>query len=442
MEDIENILRKIKDLMNSKPKTLDFLIDEKNKKIKSISALKESVSNNNLKKYTIEKEKETLNREKTILLGLLNIAKNEDIEFIVKTLNLSLDVDHDLYALHNYFPLQIKIRQDIINELAKLIKDDLDKLDNINKEINELDIKYKSISTNQFKLVKLIKRVLNKDTSITRDEVLSILKSVAFDEEESYVAAKLILFPERELIPYFEGFNIEFKEPTEQIIDISYSDTVKKDKELENEDTSLEEDIKEEPIYENNILVSLDQMRSLIENNMNEMYKKKSLKKKQKDNRNILEQIGKNKSDLSLFEGVSFNIDHPRIPPKERRRCTSFQKAADACVEINRSNIKRGKHPFLWLQQKHRIDHPCRHDPRESGAQELFKQLHHRLALPVCLDPGTHAVRQAEDKLAVFAEHTVIIPGDTLLLLGDASHTVENLEFHILLKQHRLVFSA
>ena len=34
MEDIENILRKIKDLMNSKPKTLDFLIDEKNKKIK------------------------------------------------------------------------------------------------------------------------------------------------------------------------------------------------------------------------------------------------------------------------------------------------------------------------------------------------------------------------------------------------------------------------
>lgn len=309
MEDIENILRKIKDLMNSKPKTLDFLIDEKNKKIKSISALKESVSNNNLKKYTIEKEIETLNREKTILLGLLNIAKNEDIEFIVKTLNLSLDVDHDLYALHNYFPLQIKIRQDIINELAKLIKDDLDKLDNINKEINELDIKYKSISTNQFKLVKLIKRVLNKDTSITRDEVLSILKSVAFDEEESYVAAKLILFPERELIPYFEGFNIEFKEPTEQIIDISYSDTVKKDKELENEDISLEEDIKEEPVYENNILVSLDQMRSLIENNMNEMYKKKSLKKKQKDNRNILEQIGKNKSDLSLFDGVSFNID-------------------------------------------------------------------------------------------------------------------------------------
>ena len=319
MEDIENILRKIKDLMNSKPKTLDFLIDEKNKKIKSISALKESVSNNNLKKYTIEKEIETLNREKTILLGLLNIAKNEDIEFIVKTLNLSLDVDHDLYALHNYFPLQIKIRQDIINELAKLIKDDLDKLDNINKEINELDIKYKSISTNQFKLVKLIKRVLNKDTSITRDEVLSILKSVAFDEEESYVAAKLILFPERELIPYFEGFNIEFKEPTEQIIDISYSDTVKKDKELENEDTSLEEDIKEEPIYENNILVSLDQMRSLIENNMNEMYKKKSLKKKQKDNRNILEQIGKNKSDLSLFEGVSFNIDTKMILNLEER---------------------------------------------------------------------------------------------------------------------------
>ena len=39
MEDIENILRKIKDLMDSKPKTLDFLIDEKNKKIKSISAL-------------------------------------------------------------------------------------------------------------------------------------------------------------------------------------------------------------------------------------------------------------------------------------------------------------------------------------------------------------------------------------------------------------------
>ena len=180
MEDIENILRKIKDLMNSKPKTLDFLIDEKNKKIKSISALKESVSNNNLKKYTIEKEIETLNREKTILLGLLNIAKNEDIEFIVKTLNLSLDVDYDLYALHNYFPLQIKIRQDIINELAKLIKDDLDKLDNINKEINELDIKYKSISTNQFKLVKLIKRVLNKDTSITRDEVLSIFKKCSF----------------------------------------------------------------------------------------------------------------------------------------------------------------------------------------------------------------------------------------------------------------------
>ena len=105
------------------------------------------------------------------------------------------------------------------DNVKKFIKEkELDKKININKEINELDIKYKSISTNQFKLVKLIKRVLNKDTSITRDEVLSILKSVAFDEEESYVAAKLILFPERELIPYFEGFNIEFKEPTEQII--------------------------------------------------------------------------------------------------------------------------------------------------------------------------------------------------------------------------------
>ena len=44
----------------------------------------------------------------------------------------------------------------------------------------------------------------------------------------------------------------------------------------------------------------------------------------------------------------------------------------------------------------------------EKTVDKKPKDLHSLLSI---FRTGTHAVRQAEDKLAVFAEHTVIVPG-------------------------------
>ena len=112
-------------------------------------------------------------------------------------------------------PLQITIRENDIKDITSSIEEDNKKVAECTEENNALEKDITAALLNQEKLTSLVKEALSGDVKRNRDEVTSILTSVEFTPAEAISAAKLIMFPEDELIPFFKDFTfpeIESKE--------------------------------------------------------------------------------------------------------------------------------------------------------------------------------------------------------------------------------------
>ena len=202
LKKIENLLKPESTILVDLHKKIDDNTNTVAKKEKSISDKKQKISN-------ISTEINDLNAEKDILIEVFEGLKDKDLKLITNVLKLDLNVSKDFNKLINQLPLQIEIRNNDINDLEASIQADEEKLEAASDNVTTLGETLKSALENQKELSDLIKEASSGSCLRTRNEVTELLNRLEFGKDDAYAAAKLIMFPEDELMPYFKGFKFD-----------------------------------------------------------------------------------------------------------------------------------------------------------------------------------------------------------------------------------------
>ncbi len=216
MKNNQSILKKIENLLKPESTILVDLHKKIDDNTSTVAKKEKSISDKKQKIANIETEINGLNEENAVLLEAFNALKDKDLKLITNVLKLNLDVNKDLNKLINQLPLQIEIRNNDISDLQQAIREDEKKLDIAHSNITDLESKLNTALENQKNLNALIKDASGGSCTETRNEVIEILKNLEFNNDEAYAAAKLILFPEDELMPFFKNFKFEI---TQQLDD-------------------------------------------------------------------------------------------------------------------------------------------------------------------------------------------------------------------------------
>ena len=216
MKNNQSILKKIENLLKPESTILVDLHKKIDDNTSTIAKKEKSISDKKQKIANIETEINGLNEENAVLLEAFNALKDKDLKLITNVLKLNLDVNKDLNKLINQLPLQIEIRNNDISDLQQAISEDEKKLDIAHSNITDLESKLNTALENQKNLNALIKDASGGSCTETRNEVIELLKNLEFNNDEAYAAAKLIMFPEDELMPFFKNFEFEI---TQQLDD-------------------------------------------------------------------------------------------------------------------------------------------------------------------------------------------------------------------------------
>ena len=215
MKDSQTILKRLENLLQPKSVILTSLYEKRDKNNNTIAKKNKAIAEKQEKIAKLNKDIATLNEENETLVSTLTPIKDNDFKLIISTLKLNINIKETLNKLANHLPLQITIRQNDIKDITSSIEEDNKKVAECTEENNTLEKDITVALLNQEKLTSLVKEALSGDVKRNRDEVTSILTSVEFTPAEAISAAKLIMFPEDELIPFFKDFTfpeIESKE--------------------------------------------------------------------------------------------------------------------------------------------------------------------------------------------------------------------------------------
>ncbi|MBE6159308.1 MAG: hypothetical protein E7159_05745 [Firmicutes bacterium] len=231
--------------MNSTKSILDRISNLISDDSKILEDFNKKIETSNTNKAKAEEEKKNFEEEITHV--------QNDIDDITKASEVS-DRFSDLEA---YMPGLEKVGKSVsllnslkeeldkipeqIENLENKIKELTDESDNRSKVIKEsedelakLDVDISDAKRYQENLIELIDLSKSGDINKTREEVVETLTHVGFTEKEAVAAAKVILFPEDDLIPYFERAAAK-KEVVEE--------------------TPVVEEVKEEQVEEENVTV-------------------------------------------------------------------------------------------------------------------------------------------------------------------------------------------
>ena len=211
MKNNQGVLKKIENLLQPESTILVDIqkkIDDNNN---IINKKEENINKKQEKIQKIEEEIANLNEENSVLTEVFETLKDKDLKLITNVLKLSVDVKKDWDKLVNQFPLQIEIRKNDISDLNKIIEDDQAKLEDAKNSIKDLEVSLETAYSKQDALRQLIKEAISDGCMRTRAYVIEVLKGVKFTDDDAYETAKLIMFPEDELAPYFKDF--KFEEP-------------------------------------------------------------------------------------------------------------------------------------------------------------------------------------------------------------------------------------
>lgn len=250
MNNNQSILEKLKNLIEPESSILTELHNKKNKNEDIVAKSTRNIAAKNETITHIKNDISALELQNKTLVEAFSHLKDTDLCLITNVLKLKINVKEDLDKLTNQLPLQITIRENDITDLETAIKKEEETLNNANTTIEEVEISIKEALKNQSKLIDLLEASSQGEVEITRDDVINILKKVKFNDKDAYKTAKLILFPEDELIPFFKDY--KFVKPT----------------------IKVEEPVKEEPLKEENnedifskdedTFVDLDKIVSLL----------------------------------------------------------------------------------------------------------------------------------------------------------------------------------
>lgn len=301
----------------------------------NIASLSEQINDSN-------KMIATLKSEGSKLLEILKNINAADYETIVGTLSLAFDPVNDSKKIENQLPEELESREQEINKLNEMLKTEKQNLSDAEDILSELVVRREEALRSQENLTKLLELAKKGEVNKTRDEVISVLESVEFNSSEAKVAAKLLLFPEEELIPYFSSSDNEkmedlFQDALDKISGIEKKPTNQElqeslDKELDNEeahenrmknDTPVLEEVKEQSLAEvlNNEEEPKEDKQKVekIENAL-EVFTAKEDEEKQEDIKieetkvsfeeieSTLLELGKNKEDIELVELKNVDI--------------------------------------------------------------------------------------------------------------------------------------
>ena len=201
--------------MNGTKSILDRISNLISEDSKILEDFNKRIEKSNADKSKAEEEKKNFEDEITNIQG--------DIDDIAKASEVS-DRFSDLEA---YLPGLEKVGQSVsllnslkeeldkipeqIESLENKIKELTDESDNRAKVIKEaddelakLDVDISDAKRYQDNLIELIDLAKSGDINKTREEVVETLTHVGFTDKEAVAAAKVILFPEDDLIPYFD----------------------------------------------------------------------------------------------------------------------------------------------------------------------------------------------------------------------------------------------
>ena len=250
MNNNQSILEKLKNLIEPESSILTELHNKKNKNEDIVAKATRNIAAKNETITHIKNDINALESQNKTLVEAFSHLKDTDLGLITNVLKLKINVKEDLDKLTNQLPLQITIRENDITDLETAIKKEEETLNDANTTIEEVEISIKEALKNQTKLIDLLEASSQGEVEITRDDVINILKKVKFNDKDAYKTAKLILFPEDELIPFFKDY--KFVKPT----------------------IKVEEPVKEEPLKEENnedifskdddTFVDLDKIVSLL----------------------------------------------------------------------------------------------------------------------------------------------------------------------------------
>lgn len=250
MNNNQSILEKLKNLIEPESSILTELHNKKNKNEDIVAKATRNIAAKNETITHIKNDINALESQNKTLVEAFSHLKDTDLGLITNVLKLKINVKEDLDKLTNQLPLQITIRENDITDLETAIKKEEETLNDANTTIEEVEISIKEALKNQIKLIDLLEASSQGEVEITRDDVINILKEVKFNDKDAYKTAKLILFPEDELIPFFKDY--KFVKPT----------------------IKVEEPVKEEPLKEENnedifskdddTFVDLDKIVSLL----------------------------------------------------------------------------------------------------------------------------------------------------------------------------------
>lgn len=145
-------------------------------------------------------------------------------------------------------PEQIEKLENNIKNLTKQSDDRAKVIEEADDELSKLDVEISDAKRYQDNLVSLVDLAKSGNINKTREEVVETLVHVGFTDKEAISAAKVILFPEDELIPYFNNDNREETAAEETPVEEEVIEDVKEEniEEVSNEiEHTIEEDLKE-----------------------------------------------------------------------------------------------------------------------------------------------------------------------------------------------------
>ena len=221
MNNNQSILEKLKNLIEPESSILTELHNKKNKNEDIVAKSTKNIAAKNETIAHIKNDINALESQNKTLVEAFSHLKDTDLGLITSVLKLKVNVKEDLDKLTNQLPLQITIRENDITDLETAIKKEEETLNNANTTIEEVEVSIKEALKNQRELIDLLEASSQGEVEITRDDVINILKKVKFNDKDAYKTAKLILFPEDELIPFFKDYKfvkttIKVEEPVKE----------------------------------------------------------------------------------------------------------------------------------------------------------------------------------------------------------------------------------
>ncbi len=166
----------------------------------------------------------------------------------LEKLGNSVNLLENLKSELKKIPERIEELESNIKELTDKVNDSTNVIKNAEDELSKLDMQLSDAKRYQENLIELIELAKTGNINKTRDEVIETLAHVGFEDSDAMAAAKIILFPEDDLIPYFENKDnaVETTVQNEEIVEEQEEENNEIDEVQENEEESFVEPVIED----------------------------------------------------------------------------------------------------------------------------------------------------------------------------------------------------